>query len=165
MLTRIRSYLQPVWTAVKPDEISWQGATYGLALVTLALIVAFTGGMAVGDWAIPGFIGMTVMLTLLAFLSGSLSDPVMAVLNGMPQRYRWVLVGSVVILATAIIGTNNLLGTAVLAAAIILPASLVGAGVWSLARGGWQAQPPARRGVALSGLLVGAGGQIGRAPV
>jgi hypothetical protein len=85
--------------------------------------------MAVGDWAIPGFVVMTVMLKLLAFLSGSLSDPAMAVLNGMPQRYRRVLIGSVVILATAIIGTNNSFGTAVLAAAVILPASLLGAGV------------------------------------
>jgi dienelactone hydrolase len=158
MFAPIRSYLQLVWTAVKPDPRFWQGATYGLALITLALIVVFVGSVAVGSWAIPAFIILTILLTLLAFLSGALSDPIMAILNGMPRRYRLVLIGSIVILATAIIDTDNLLGTAVLAIAIILPASLLGAGVWSLARGGWRQQPPVRRGLALVSLLLGAGG-------
>jgi hypothetical protein len=160
MFARIRSYLQPMWTAVKPDAHFWQGATYGLALSTLALIAAFVGSVAVGSWAIPTFVILTTLLALLAFLSGALADPILAILNGMPQRYRLVLIGSIVILATAIIGTNNLLGTAVLAIAIILPASLLGAGVWSLARGGWRQQPPVRRGLALAGLLLGAAGLI-----
>jgi dienelactone hydrolase len=160
MLERIRSYLQPMWTAVKPDARFWQGATYGLVLITLALIAAFVGSVAVGSWAIPTFIILTSLLTLLAFLSGALADPILAILNAMPQRYRLVLIGSIVILATAIIGTNNLLGTAVLTIAIILPASLLGAGVWSLARGGWRQQPSVRRGLALVSLLLGAGGLI-----
>jgi hypothetical protein len=63
MLARIRSYLQPMWTAVKPDARFWQGATYGLALITLALIVAFVGSVAVGSWAIPTFIILTSLLS------------------------------------------------------------------------------------------------------
>jgi hypothetical protein len=160
MLERIRSYLQPMWTAVKPDARFWQGATYGLALSTMALIAAFVGSVDVGSWAIPTFVILTTLLALLAFLSGALADPILAILNGIPHRYRLVLIGSIVILATVIIGTNNLLGTAVLTIAIILPASLLGAGVWSLARGGWRQQPSVRPGLALVSLLLGAGGLI-----
>jgi dienelactone hydrolase len=154
LLETIRTYRQMIWTAVKPDQQTWQGATYGLAAVTLLLIIAFVASVAMGSWALITLAILIPLTVLLAFLSGMLTDPMMGLLNAMPRQYRLVLVGSGVILATMIFSGLGGVGTAALAAAVILFASLLGAGVWGLAR------RQTGRGLSVFSLLLGAAGLI-----
>jgi hypothetical protein len=149
---KVRMIWRPVWTAVQPDEQTWQGASYGLTAVVGLLILAFAANMAVGPWALISLLVLAIMTGLLGLLSGSLTDPLMALLNGMSRAYRFALVGSLVIFTALLFSGYGLVGTAALVAAIILFASLLGAGAWSLARRG------SGRGRAAIALTLGAAG-------
>ncbi|MBE0409629.1 MAG: MFS transporter [Anaerolineales bacterium] len=79
-------------------------------------------------------------------------------MNAIPKQLLLVLIGSAVVLVTVVIGTHNLLGSIILLAAVIVPASLLGSGVWSLMRGGWRESPALRKGISLASILLGVGG-------
>jgi dienelactone hydrolase len=156
LLKQIRAYGQSRWAAIKPDQLSWQGAAYGLAAVMLALIVAFVASVASGSWAFITFAALLPLTLLLAFLSGMLSDPVLGLLNALPRRYRLVLIGSLVVLMLMVFSGYGPVGTAVILFVIIFSASLFGAGAWGVMR----RAPHQGRDLAAVSLLVGGLGLV-----
>lgn len=156
LLKQIRAYGRSRWAAIKPDQLSWQGAAYGLAAVMLALTVAFVASVASGSWAFITFAALLPLTLLLAFLSGMLSDPVLGLLNALPRLYRLVLIGCLVVLMLMIFSGYGPVGTAVILFVIVFSASLFGAGAWGIMR----RAPHEGRDLAAVSLLVGALGLV-----
>jgi hypothetical protein len=157
---RIRSALLSLWKNVKPTEHAWQGARYAVIIITLAMLLAFVNGVAMGPWAWAPFLVLLPLLVLLAFLSGALADLVLKILNAIPRPLLLVLIGSAVVLVMVVFGTHNILGSIILLAGVIVPACMLGIGVWSLVRGNRRESPPVQRVVSFSLTLLGAGGLV-----
>jgi hypothetical protein len=154
LIKSMRSSLNTFWAVVRPDEVTWQGARLGLIIIILVILLTFVSSVAVGPWAWAAFLVLLPLLTLLVFLSGALADLILKILNAIPGQYRWFLIG-IVVLAFFLFGNFNPLGMFVLLAAVIVPASLVGAGVWTLVRKGWHAITAVQRWISVTSIVFG----------
>jgi hypothetical protein len=154
LIEKIRFRMNTIWTAVMPDEVTWQGARFGLMIIILIILLAFVSEAAIGPWAWAAFLVLLPLLALLVFLSGALADLVLKILNAIPGQYRWFLIG-IVVLAFFLFSDFNLLGMIVLLAVVIVPASLLGAGVWTLMRIGWHAITAVQRWISVISILFG----------
>lgn len=151
--------IRRVWWAIFPGPRAWSGAALGI----VAAVVLITLLFSYDAFAVAGF--GYYLVGALALLAGLLLISVLAALLErlwllLPARYRWVLPGALVGLLVSFL-SSLFIGAALTVIAVLLFASLLGAGLAVLLRGGWRELTPLRRGIMLVGLVVGALGAVG----
>jgi hypothetical protein len=152
---QIKGWFGRSWRAVAPGARAWKGAAYGLLLtVLLVLLVAFYNYFGAAGPA-------TLVVGALAFLAasaliGSLLRLLAWLVRKIPYGYGWVL--TVTLPALLFLGLTALTaisGFLAVLLGMLAVASLLGAGIWVLANGGWRESSPLRRSIAVMGLGVG----------
>jgi len=148
-IERLRASLRRVMVTLTPSEIAWRGATAGIYVLAAILLGAFFASYFLQDFSLqklPAFIVRTGSLVLL----GALGMLALMLLGHISQPYRRALFLSApfVVLVAA---PGGLWQSIVFGSALILIASLIGAGIAVLRRTGFgtQQQKPAMAAVSL----------------
>jgi len=123
-ITRIwRRFLE----ALTPSMTAWRGATIGVYLLVAILLVAFFASYFVQDFTFQKLPGFVVPIGILFFV-GALAVLAIRLIGCMSNRYRFVLfVFSPIIVF--VVSTSGMWQSIGLGFALILIASLIGAGV------------------------------------
>ncbi|HFD38772.1 MAG TPA: MFS transporter [Anaerolineae bacterium] len=124
-----------------------------MALAAILLRTAHSLFAAAG----PARFAVETILFLAAFaLAGGLATLTWRIFKGLPAFYVWVLACTVTaFILLALLALPVLFGLMAFVFGPIIAASLAGAGVAALARGGWQENTGIRRVIAVVGLAVG----------
>lgn len=146
--------------AIAPGKRAWRGAAWG-ALIALTLILLVTAYGLFGQTD-PAWFLVGTPLFLVAFgLAGGFLTLIWRVLKGIPTFYVWVLASAVLVLANlALTALSVPVGIVTVGLGTLALASLVGAGVTTLALGGWSRLTWPRRAPAAGGLVLGLIGLI-----
>ena len=126
-IERITTIWRSIRQAVTPSKQAWQGATVGIYLLVAILLVAFFASYFVQDFTFQKLPGFVVPIGIL-FIAGALVVLVIKLIGCMSNRYRFVLfVFSPIIVF--VVSTSGMWQSIGLGFALILIASLIGAGV------------------------------------
>jgi dienelactone hydrolase len=159
-LGRMGDLIKHAWETIKPGPIAWKGAGMGLLLVAMIpfLIAAYT--VFIGKPRILSFLMASTQFLAIAAIVGALAVLLVALLKRIPAFYGWALVTSLVLLYVGLFIAASVSPTGILFFTLgtIMVASLLGAGVWVLARGGWRAATRVQRLITVLGLVLGVGG-------
>jgi dienelactone hydrolase len=142
--------------AVRPGPQAWRGASLGLGLAALLVLVT------VAWWIVavpsPNWVALVpiVTLPLAGLLLGALVNLLLAVLVAMPSRYRLFLATAITVLLLAVAGLAPL-GVFALLAVVVVAASALGAGIGALAGAGRAHHTRTHRAIAIAGTAVGIG--------
>lgn len=159
-LKRVGDWLRKAWQVAYPGKNAWAGAALGLLLA--GLVFALVAVKA--DFGGTGFLGMLIGLVVFV-LGGALGalvlrlvQKIMAVL---PDNYVPAVGFALAILwLTLFVSRVSLVA---MVAGTVIAVSLLGAAIWSLAKGGWKRANTARRAIILVGLVLGLAGTVGGA--
>lgn len=157
---RIGNWFKRIWQAVKPGRRAWKGAAFGLLIAAVGLWIAMIVSMVVPTPAMAplAWLGMTLGGLLFATLVGGLLLLMVNLLKWLPTFYRWTLLGGTFVFGfVGVFGGRGPVGMIVVMLLGIASSSLVGAGIWVLAKGGLKDTTVVRRVIAIIGLVVGAG--------
>ncbi len=139
-----------------PGREAWRGAAYGTAFLYLCAVAAFGLAQAPrGGWGLVTFLGLLAFGAILAFLVGALFDLIVKIVNAIPRLSRAVLAGAAALLFMMVFTGYGPLGTGLIVAAVIASGSLLGAAVWTLARGRWALLGSRHQGVLVFGAVLG----------
>ncbi len=157
---RVGQRLFRVWSSVAPGPRAWRGAAWGalMALAAILLTTAYSLFAAAGP---VRFVTGTILFLAAFALAGGLATLVWRIFKGVPAFYIWVLACAAA--AFALLGLFALpVLTGLLTAGVgaIIVASLLGAGVATLARGDRQETGKVRQAIAVAGLTLGAAGLV-----
>jgi dienelactone hydrolase len=154
------AWARRVWLAVAPGPTAWRGAAWG-ALTSLTVILLVTAfGMYGRAGPVRFLMGISFFLAVFALVGGLLTL-VWRVLESIPVFYAWVLACALPVLALlAMTAISVQVGIVIVGLGTLAVASLLGAGVATLASGGWRRGTNVQRAVALAGLLLGLVGTI-----
>ncbi len=159
-LRGIGDWFKNAWSAIKPGSHAWKGAGMGMLLVTIIpfLIAGYT--VFIAKPRILSFLVASAQFLAIASIVGALAVLLVFLLKRIPAFYGWALVTSLVLLYVGlfIAATVSLTGTLLFMLAVIVVASLLGAGVWVLARGGWRTATVVQRLITVLGLVLALGG-------
>lgn len=156
LIQRSKRWLKGAWQSVRPGKEAWRGAAYGVAALYLVMVVAFALGQAASDsWGGVTFVALMLFGLILAALSGLLADLVLTIAGKIPSLYRIVLVGVAFLLAQMFFQNYGPQGLAVLIGGVIGAGSLLGIGVWTLARRRWSALNRPRQVISIAGVVLG----------
>jgi len=117
---------------------AWQGAALSLLVCTaiLFLIMFFGGGLHSFFNGVTNFF-FALLIGVLSFLLGSLLVKVLDLVQKFQQPYRWILLGSLVLLLNLMIASVHLIGNAIgVVIYFVVVTSLLGAGIktWTAAK-------------------------------
>jgi dienelactone hydrolase len=158
--SQLKGWFGRSWRAVAPGARAWKGAAYGLLLtVLLVLFVAFYNYFGAAGPAT--FVAGALAFLAASALIGSLLRLLAWLVRKIPYGYGWVL--TVTLPALIFLGLTALTAISGFLAVLlgtIAVASLLGAGIWVLANGGWRESSPLRRSIAVMGLGVGLVGAV-----
>jgi hypothetical protein len=160
LLKQIHRRMRRTWDAVAPGPRAWRGAAWG-ALTALTLILVVTACGLFGKTT-PTWFAVGIVLFLAAFaLAGGLLALIRRILKGVPTFYAWVLASALLALVNLVlIALSVSVGIVIVGLGTLALASLVGAGVVALTRGGWSRLTRARRAIAAGGLALGLVGLV-----
>jgi predicted dienelactone hydrolase len=150
------------WEAIRPGPLAWKGAGMGLLVVAVVpfLIAAYT--VFIAKPRILSFLTASAQFLAIAAIVGALAVLLVALFKKIPAFYGWALVTSLVMLYVgifiAITGSVSLPGMLVFMLGAVVVASLLGAGLWVLASGGWREATGIQRLIAVLGLVLGLAG-------
>ncbi|MCH8072100.1 MAG: hypothetical protein IIA09_09145 [Proteobacteria bacterium] len=126
-IERITTIWRSIRQAVTPSKQAWQGATMGIYLLVAILLVAFFASYFIRDFTFQKLPGFVVPIGILFFV-GALAVLAITLIGCMSNRYRFVLfVFSPIIVF--VVSTSGMWQSIGLGFALILIASLIGAGV------------------------------------
>jgi hypothetical protein len=136
---RIGRWFQRAWGTIKPGPRAWVGAAFGLLVVAVFALLLTSHAVFLARPRIVSFLVGSVQFVALAALAGGLVVLLVALLHKIPAFYGWALVAALFLLYVSFgIGVMvNPSGLILLLLAMVVVASLVGAGVWTLVRG-WR---------------------------
>ena len=143
--------------ALTPSMTAWRGATIGIYLLVAILLVAFFASYFVQDFTFQKLPGFVVPIGILFFV-GALAVLAIRLIGCMSNRYRFVLfVFSPIIVF--VVSTSGMWQSIGLGFALILIASLIGAGVAVMRSDGFKPRQQRRTLAVLSfgilGLIAG----------
>ena len=142
--------------AITPSMTAWRGATIGVYLLVAILLVAFFASYFVQDFTFQKLPGFVVPIGIL-FLAGALVVLVIKLIGRMSNRYRFALIGFGPIIVF-VVSTSGMWQSIGLGIALILIASLIGAGIAVMRSDGFR---PRQQRVTMAVLSLGALGLIG----
>jgi len=126
-IERITKIWRRFLDALTPSMTAWRGATIGVYLLVAILLVAFFASYFVQDFTFQKLPGFVVPIGILFFV-GALAVLAIRLIGCMSNRYRFVLfVFSPIIVF--VVSTSGMWQSIGLGFALILIASLIGAGV------------------------------------
>ncbi|UCC89676.1 MAG: hypothetical protein JSV81_10285 [Anaerolineales bacterium] len=154
---RIGSWFARAWGAVRPGPRAWKGAVFGLLAVALIFMTWASYAVFLAPPRIVSFLMGGIQFIAIAALVAALVVLLVALLKKIPAFYGWALVLALVLLYVSFFmeGIPTPVGIVVTMLAAILVASLVGAAVWVLARGGWKDTTEVQLAITLAGLMLG----------
>ncbi len=126
--TKIRAWLKKHLT-LGPN--AWRGAAFSLLVCSAILFL----GMFIGGGTHSFFNGISnfifaLLIAVLSFLLGSLLVKILDLVQKIQQPYRWILIGSLVLLLNLMIASVHLIGNAIgVVIYFIVVTSLLGAGI------------------------------------
>ena len=139
LFKRTGERLRRVWNGVAPGPRAWRGAGWG-ALVALASILLVTAYSMFAPAGIARFAAGTLLFLAALALAGGLVTLAWRILKGLPAFYIWALACAVATFGLlALFALPVLLGLLAAGFGAIVVASLLGAVLSALARGGWRA--------------------------
>ncbi len=141
---------------LSPGPRAWRGAACGLAVAAVVLwLVPVWAALATPS---PNWLSLLplVAIALVSVLAGGLVVLLLALLSAPPRAYRWTLVSALFMLALPMMGVS-LHGALLIVLVVVTVASLTGAGLLVLARGGLRDTTRLQRVATWVGLLLGAG--------
>jgi hypothetical protein len=151
-LKRLIARFKAAWAAIRPDATGWKGAAFGIIL--LGLILVAVAAVSQGSSLFAG-VGYFLWLAVLAALLIALADLVTLIVTLLPKFYRAVLFGGAAILALSLFQNLSVPGTLLVVSAVLLPGTLLGAGLWTLITGRWPSLTGPQRFTMVGGLLLG----------
>ena len=140
LIVRLGRIARRAGRAVAPGRRAWRGAAWGaLIALTVVLLVMAYGLFGQTD---PAWFLIGTPLFLIAFaLAGGLLTLLWRILKSIPTPYVWVLATAVLVLAyLALTALSVPVGIFAVGLGILAMASLVGAGITALMRGGCVAR-------------------------
>jgi hypothetical protein len=159
---RIRVWLENVWETIRPGPLAWQGAALGLLVVAVFSILIASYMAFLSPPRIISFLIGSAQFMVIAASVGVLLVLLFALLGRIPTFYGWALVVAFVLLFVSffisIMGSVSPTGMLIFMLRVIVVASLLGAAVWVLARGGWRKTTNVQRLITLLGLVLGLAG-------
>jgi chlorophyllase-like protein len=160
MVKRLRNWTKQVSQSVTPGPRAWNGAAWGAltALVVMLLAIAYgLFGQTASGWLLIG-----LPLFVAAFLvAGGLLTLAWGLIKRLPAFYVWIWASALLVLVLlALIAMSVALGVVLVGGATLSVASLLGAGIAAVRRGGWARLSRARRVLAVGGLGLGLAGLI-----
>ena len=138
---------------------AWSGAIIGLLIATAIVLAMTLGEVFLGSWSILSLLIFTATI-LLTFLL-----PVWVfsrLVRPMPGVYRWALLAAMLLLFFPFVFADAV-GALIVAVAIALSASVLGASLWYLLRGGLKSSGWIARFIALTGFFAGLAATLGGA--
>jgi dienelactone hydrolase len=155
ILDWVKRRLTPLLSAIRPGPHAWNGAAAGLAVGTvLILLVCFYGLVVASGFGLGPLLAFCMLIGV-AMVAGVVIRWLFALPMLLPNRYRWSLLLCLPPLVLLFMRAGGFLTTMRLLLAIVVPASLIGAAVWALARSGMRGLTRAQLGVAVGGLGLG----------
>ncbi len=152
LFRRLSNGIRRAVRAVTPGRRAWRGATWGVIFAAvLFLLVTSYNAFAAAGWITFG-IGFLALLAISLIIVG-LVLLLQRLRGSIPASYNATLVGAFFLLFLSFFMLN--VGFLVVALAIVIISSLLGAAVWVIARGGWKSAAKAQRFMIGAALLVG----------
>jgi len=160
LFKRIGERLRWAWNSITPGPRAWRGAAWGALIVLVSTLLATAYSMFAAAGPLRFAIGTLLFLAALALVGGFLTL-VWRILKSLPAFYTWVLACTLAAFGLlGMFGLPVLIGLLAAGFGIIVAASLLGAGVAVLARGGWSEASRVQRIITISGLTLGAVGLV-----
>lgn len=154
-IERLTTTWHRIREAATPSEAAWQGATVGIYVLVMALVLAFFATMFMQNFTLQKLPAFLVLIGAL-FMLGALALLVYRLVGKLAPSYRFalfVLAPFVVI----VFAPGDEMQSAVFGSALILIASFIGAGVGVLRRGRFN---PRQQKVSLAIAAIGIGGLL-----
>ena len=160
LTARVRHRIRQIGQAIAPGERAWRGATWGagsaLLLILVVTAIGLFGRTAPAWFAIGG-----VLFTATFFLAGGLLTLLWRILKAIPTHYAWMLLSGLLVLANLVLVALSIsLGIIVVGLGTLATASLVGAGLAVLLRGGGSQLSRLKRAIAVGGTALGLVGLV-----
>ena len=163
-LGRIKDGFQHAWGTKRPEQLAWQGAGLGLLVTAMFFLLItvyqrFRAAPRVASFLLGSakFLGIAVAVgTLLVLLVALL----VYLLKRIPAFYGWALFVTLSLLFVSFFmgAMASTTGTLLFLLAVVVVMSLLGAGMWVLARGGWPQATGIQRALTVLCLILGLGG-------
>ncbi len=159
-IKRIKGGFQHAWETKRPGRLAWQGAGLGLLVAAVSFLLIAAYQVFLAPPRIASFLLASAQFLAIAAAAGALLVLLVALLKRIPAFYGWALVLTLVLLYLSFFKTAlaSQMGMLLFLLAVIVVASLLGAGVWVLARGGWRKATSIQRAITDLGLVLGLGG-------
>ena len=161
-LGRIGDAFKHAWGTIRPEPFAWKGAALSLLVMTVffTLIASYTVFLA--QPRIVSFLLGSAQFIAIAAIVGALLVLLVALLKRIPAFYGWALALALVLLFVSFfagtMGSVSPTGMLIFLLGVILVASLLGAAVWVLARGGWRKATGVQRVITALSLVLGLSG-------
>ena len=161
-LGRIGELFKNAWGTIKPGPLAWKGAGIGLLVMAVFFLLIASYKLFLAQPRIVSFLMGSVEFIAIAGIVGAVFVLLVALLKRIPAFYGWTLVFALFLLYMSLFKSimASPIGMLILMLVVIMVASLLGAAVWVLARGGWRAATGVQRGITVLGLVLGLGGLI-----
>ena len=159
-LGRIGDWFRTAWGTIKPGPLAWKGAALGLLVVAVFSILVASYSVFQAQPRIVSFLVGSAEFIAIATIVGALLVLLVALLRRIPAFFGWALVLTLVSLYVSffISAMASSTGMLMFMLAVIVIVSLLGAAVWTLARGGWRRATGVQRLIIVLGLVLGLGG-------
>ncbi len=162
VLGRIGYLFKHAWESIRPGPHAWKGPALGLLAVSVFFILVTDYAWFQAQPRVASFLLGSAEFIGIAAVAGVLPILLIALLKKIPVFYGWALGLSLALLYVSFFigGTISLPGFLVVILGVVGVASLLGAAMWVLARGGWRAATGIQRAITLLGLVLGLGSFI-----
>ena len=165
LLRKLWNWVSHGITALWPGQQAWRGATWGIIALYATMVVAFALGQGGGGWTLPTLVGLLAFGLVLGGLTAALVDLLWTWLQKLlntltqafPARYRALALGVAFMLVQMLFARKAIGGTVLLVAVVLGIGSLLGAAVWTLARGAWSRLTRLHRIEVIVGGVIGIG--------
>ena len=162
-LGRIGDWFKHAWGTIKPGPLAWKGAALGLLVVAVFFILITSYSVFLAQPRIVSFLIGSAEFIAFAAVVAALLVLLVALLKRIPAFFGWALVLALVLVYVSFfVGTSPVspAGMLIFMLEVIVVASLLGAAVWVLARGGWREASGVQRVITVLGLVLGLGGLV-----
>jgi dienelactone hydrolase len=163
LLQKLRSWISRGVSALWPGRQAWRGAAWGVIALYAAILMIFAWSQAGGGWTLITFLALVAFGLVFGALTVALVDLLLMVLRALldafvrafPGLYRAVAIGASVMVIMLFLSGLGPPGQGIGALVVLAVGSSLGAGIWTLSRGGWSTLTRLHRAEAVVGSVLG----------